>query len=303
MSTGRQGFEASRSSCISKGIALALGRSRVDPLAEAVEQGAQLGVERRLLALGGATDAERPHQPVDRQPLLPGHLGDATGDDTAVEVDLPEPVLAVAEALGEPEVGGAARPRRAEPPSGRAAPAPAPRGRQAQSSPSASAVAAAPASARRSPRLRRQGRCPRSQPSTLLARDSSCKPTGWPARPRAASGAPFAVYNHIKRTGTAGLRREGAFEPAFGLELLRGGPPSPSPRRGGPRAGRRPRPRRAGPRGSARRAPGRRARRRSRISRCSTYSASFAAGSSIQGPWPGQINSIGSACIRRSESM
>ena len=44
-------------------------------------------------------------------------------------------------------------------------------------------------------------------------------------------------------------------------------------------------------------------RRRSRISRCSTYSASFAAGSVIQGPWPGQISSIGSAWSRRSESM
>ena len=76
----------------------------VDARAEALEQGAQLGVERRRLALGGAPDPQRPHQPVDRQALLAGHLGDPARDDAAVEVHLPEPVLAVAEALGEPEV-------------------------------------------------------------------------------------------------------------------------------------------------------------------------------------------------------
>ena len=81
-------------------------RGGVDALAEALEQGAQLGIERRRLALGRAPHAQRAHQPVDRQALLAGELGDPAGEGAAVEVHLPEPVLAVAEALGEPEVGG-----------------------------------------------------------------------------------------------------------------------------------------------------------------------------------------------------
>ena len=104
MSTGRQGFH-------SQAQQLHLERQRrgargggVDAGAEALEQGAQLRVERRRLALGDAADAERPHQPVDRQPLLPGHLGDLALDRAAVEVHLPEPVLGVDEALGEVEV-------------------------------------------------------------------------------------------------------------------------------------------------------------------------------------------------------
>ena len=84
-------------------------RRRVDALAEALEQGEQLRVEARRLALCRAPHPQRAHQPVDRQPLGAGELGDATGEGAAVEVHLPEPVLAVAEALGEPEVGRAPR--------------------------------------------------------------------------------------------------------------------------------------------------------------------------------------------------
>ena len=71
MSTGRQGSNSRRSSCISNGGAVALAGGGVDAGAEALEQRPQLGVELRLLALGDAADAQRPHQPVDRQPLAP----------------------------------------------------------------------------------------------------------------------------------------------------------------------------------------------------------------------------------------
>ncbi len=76
----------------------------VDAGAEALEHGAQLGLKRRFLGFGEAPDPQRPHQLVDRQALRAGHLGDPSRDDPPVEVQLPEPVLAVAEALGEEEV-------------------------------------------------------------------------------------------------------------------------------------------------------------------------------------------------------
>ena len=96
MSTGRQGSKSSRSSCISKGSAVRVGGGGVDARAEALQQVAQLGVERGRLALGDAADAEGAHQPVDRQPLRPGDLRHPALDRAAVEVHLPEPVLAVA---------------------------------------------------------------------------------------------------------------------------------------------------------------------------------------------------------------
>ena len=73
-------------------------------------------------------------------------------------------------------------------------------------------------------------------------------------------------------------------------------------------AGRRPRPRRAARRASARRRSSAATRARSRSSRCSTYSAILAAGSVIQGPWPGQSSSsverlragAASPCSRRA---
>jgi hypothetical protein len=78
----------------------------VDALAKALEQGPQLRLELLGLALGRATDPQREHQPIDRQALGPSHLGDPPRDDAAVEVHLPEPVLAVAKTRGEPEVAG-----------------------------------------------------------------------------------------------------------------------------------------------------------------------------------------------------
>ena len=69
MSTGRQGFEVEPQQLHLEGQRLGVGGGGVDALAEALEQGAQLRVERRRLALGGAADAERPHQAVDRQAL------------------------------------------------------------------------------------------------------------------------------------------------------------------------------------------------------------------------------------------
>ncbi len=106
MSTGRQGFQVEAQQLHLEGHRLGARGGGVDALAEALEQSAQLGVEPLGLALGGAADAERQHQPIDRQALGPGHLGDPPRDDTTVEVHLPEAVLAVAEALGEPEVTG-----------------------------------------------------------------------------------------------------------------------------------------------------------------------------------------------------
>ena len=77
-----------------------------------------------------------------------------------------------------------------------------------------------------------------------------------------------------------------------------GAPASRSPRRGASARGRRPRPRRAAARASARRPPARRAAPARASSRCSTYSAIFAAGSSISGPWPGASSSRSSAPTR-----
>ena len=82
MSAGRQGSKLEPQQLHLEGQRPGARRRRVDALAEALEQGAQLGVERRRLALGGAADAQRPHQPVDRQPLRAGDLGDAGRETT-----------------------------------------------------------------------------------------------------------------------------------------------------------------------------------------------------------------------------
>ena len=69
MSTGRQGSQLEPQQLHLEGHRPGARGGGVDAVAEALEQGAQLGVERRRLALGGAADAERQHQPIDRQPL------------------------------------------------------------------------------------------------------------------------------------------------------------------------------------------------------------------------------------------
>ena len=108
MSAGRQGSKIEPQELHLEGPRPGACRGGVDPLAEALEQGAQLGVERLFLAQRRAPYSQRPHQPVDRQPLRSGDLGDSPADDPAIEVHLPEAVLPVAEALGEPDVGGGA---------------------------------------------------------------------------------------------------------------------------------------------------------------------------------------------------
>ncbi len=119
MSTGRHGFQLEPQQLHLEGHRRGARGGRVDALAEALEQGQQLGIEGRRLALGRAADPQRAHQAVDRQPLGTRHLGDPTGDDAAVEVELPEPILAVAEALGEPKVARRGRRRCAARPSDR----------------------------------------------------------------------------------------------------------------------------------------------------------------------------------------
>ena len=176
MSAGRQGSKREAQQLHLERHRPGARRRGVDALAEALQQGAQLGVERRRLALGGAADAQRPHQPVDRQALRAGDLGEPAGDDAAVEVHLPEPVLAVAEALREPEVGGCARPRCGERPSGRGAPAPRP------SSPSSSIVPSCLGSGRRASQCQAAAAVGGRQ-----AGPGGARPAGRPAPPASQS--------------------------------------------------------------------------------------------------------------------
>ena len=79
MSAGRQGSNSRRSSWNSAGGAEAIARRLVEPGAIGVEQRAEIGVELRLLAERHPAQAERAHQPVDRQPVAAGDLGDPAG--------------------------------------------------------------------------------------------------------------------------------------------------------------------------------------------------------------------------------
>src|SRR5205085_11126018 len=89
---------------------LELGRERaiacrgVDPGAERLELGPQAGVERLLLALGDAAKSEGAHEPIRLEAHPPGDLREPAGADPAIEVDLPQAILAVAEPLTEPQV-------------------------------------------------------------------------------------------------------------------------------------------------------------------------------------------------------
>ena len=82
----------------------AIGGPGVHPGAERVQLRSQLRLELRGLALGGAAQAQGSHEAVGPQPGATGDLGQPPGADPAVEVELPEAVLSVAEALGEPQV-------------------------------------------------------------------------------------------------------------------------------------------------------------------------------------------------------
>ena len=243
MSAGRQGSKSSRRSCISKGGAGAARGGGVDAGAEALEAGAQLRVELGLLALGRAADAQRAHQPVDRQPRRPAISETRPGDDAAVEVHLPEPVLPVAEALGEPEVVERAGARCGARPSGRGATSTGPRQpRHARSSPSCcgsgrrKSASQSPAAGRRGERAARPA--PRA-PSRSADRLRVRSPSGY-----------WMAGRQLARS---------ARQRALGLELLEVGLHRHRGRRAQRARGRRPRPRRAAPRASARRARARRA--------------------------------------------
>jgi hypothetical protein len=79
-------------------------RRLVEAGAVGVQQRPQVGIELRLLTQRGPAEPEGAHQPVDRQSGRPGDLADPAGGDATVDLALPEPVLAVAEALPVPEV-------------------------------------------------------------------------------------------------------------------------------------------------------------------------------------------------------
>ena len=261
MSTGRQGSNSQPQQLHLEGQRRGARGGGVDAGAEALEQGAQLGVERRRLALGDAADAERAHQPVDRQPLLPGHLGDPALDRRGGRSPSARAGPGRGRSPGRSRGRARRRPRRGARPSGRGAPAPGPPAPRARSCPRSSAAAAAPASARppRSPRRRarsppaRQGQpAPRHPGSTPHSDCLSSMPAG-PASP-SLSGYPDSQVRHAIAQARPGPPAAAPRPRAF-----RGGPPSPSPPSAAARPGCRPRPRRAGRRGSARRARGRRA--------------------------------------------
>jgi hypothetical protein len=111
---GREGLELEPKE-LQLGGQRAIGGRRVDPGAERLELRAQPGLERRGLPLGGAPQPQGAQEAVRPQPRAAGDLRQPPGADPPVEVDLPQPVLAVAEALAEPQVvpGGGADVRHA----------------------------------------------------------------------------------------------------------------------------------------------------------------------------------------------
>ena len=74
------------------------------PAAYAPRSGASAGVDLARLALGHAPHAERAHQAVGGQGVRPGELRQAAGGRAAEELELPQPVLAVAEPEREAQV-------------------------------------------------------------------------------------------------------------------------------------------------------------------------------------------------------
>jgi hypothetical protein len=67
-----------------------------------VELGANGRVQLLRLPLGDPPQAKRPHQPVGAQSLGAGDLRQPTRRHPPVQLELPQPVLTVAEALAEP---------------------------------------------------------------------------------------------------------------------------------------------------------------------------------------------------------
>ncbi len=80
------------------------GEEGVDALAIGLEDAARLGVEQRPVALGGAAEAEREHQPVGAAQRRSQQLREPAVAHPAVELHLPETVLGVHVALRKEEV-------------------------------------------------------------------------------------------------------------------------------------------------------------------------------------------------------
>ncbi len=75
-----------------------LADHRVDPRRIGVEPLQSLGREVLERRLGGAVEAQRAHEAVDREPGLAHHLGEPAGTDPPAHLHLPEPILGVHEA-------------------------------------------------------------------------------------------------------------------------------------------------------------------------------------------------------------
>ena len=82
----------------------AIGSGRVHARAVRVQPGADPRLELGGLGLGDAAQPQRPDEAIGDQARGPGDLRQPAGADAAVEVDLPEAILSVAEALAEPQV-------------------------------------------------------------------------------------------------------------------------------------------------------------------------------------------------------
>jgi hypothetical protein len=80
----------------------------VDAGGVSVQERAQERADLSLLTLRHAAHAERAHQQVRAQRVRAGELGQAAGGGPAEELELPQPVLPVAEAEREARVGRAA---------------------------------------------------------------------------------------------------------------------------------------------------------------------------------------------------
>ena len=92
-STVFHGSGSRRRSWNSTGSARAESIAALMPVTYAVARAATRGGQLTRLALGDAAHAERAHQPVRGQGVLPGELGQPPGGGAAEELELPETVL------------------------------------------------------------------------------------------------------------------------------------------------------------------------------------------------------------------
>ena len=108
-STAVHGSGASRTSWNSTGSAGGGFDRGVDAGGVGVEEPRRSVRDLALLALGDAAHPDRSHQHVGLQGVRARELGQAPGGRAAEELELPQPVLAVAEPQREARVGSAAR--------------------------------------------------------------------------------------------------------------------------------------------------------------------------------------------------